>query len=335
MVERKPILGITIGDPSGIGPEIILKAFSALDLSDVNIFVIGAKSPLCAAKSIVGCDMEIEEVSDLSKIQFEKGKIFVLKVDNYEKTPSFGSPTKEDGSLMAKAIIEATNLSIHGKIDAIVTSPINKSVLNRAGFEYPGHTEMLASICKVSHPVMMMVSKRLKVALVTIHEALKDVPKIINEELIFETIEISSFSLKRFFGFSDPKVGVCALNPHGGEEGMFGDEEERIIGPAIKRAKKKGISVFGPVSADTAFFRALSGEFDVIISMYHDQGLIPIKVLDFYGAVNVTLGLPIIRTSVDHGVGYDIAGKGTANPNSMIEAINLAKNMVLSSWKER
>jgi 4-hydroxythreonine-4-phosphate dehydrogenase len=214
-----------------------------------------------------------------------------------------------------------------GNAVAMVTAPINKAALQDAGFSYPGHTEMLSERCGITDSVMMLAGERLKVCLVTTHCAYRDVPARLSQEQILDTIRIVDTDLKRYFGCPRPKLAVLALNPHAGEQGLFGEEEARLIAPAIKRALDEGIAASGPHSADTLFWFAVRGDYDAVICMYHDQGLIPLKLLHFEDGVNVTLGLPIIRTSVDHGTAYDLAGTGQANPASLVAAVRMAAAM--------
>jgi 4-hydroxythreonine-4-phosphate dehydrogenase len=209
----------------------------------------------------------------------------------------------------------------------MVTCPISKVLMHQAGYRYDGHTQLIAHLMKTDDYVMMLAGKALRVALVTIHCALKDVPGILNEDLVYGTIKITARALREDFGLKKPRLAVAALNPHAGEAGMFGSEEKEIISPALVRAGKEGFKVTGPLPADTLFYKAAGGQFDAVVAMYHDQGLIPLKLLHFSDAVNVTLGLPIIRTSVDHGTAYDIAGTGEADPSSLKAAIRMAAEM--------
>ena len=228
---------------------------------------------------------------------------------------------------MYRYIAEAARLCVSGQVAAMVTGPINKEALNRAGYQYPGHTELLAELTGAKEFVMMLAGERLKVTLVTIHEALRDVPQLLTYDKVLATIRITQHDLHRYFS-RNPRLAVLALNPHCGEGGLFGDEEDRIINPAVKTAKSDGIDVVGPLSADTLFHFASQGAYDAVVCMYHDQGLIPLKLLHFDDGVNVTLGLSIIRTSVDHGTAYDLAGTGRASSRSMIAAIRMATEMV-------
>ncbi len=229
-------------------------------------------------------------------------------------------------------IKKAVSLAREGEIDAIVTAPINKEGLNKAGFKFSGHTELLAHLTKTENYAMMLVGGPLRVVLVTTHLPLSKVSLSLSRKKIYQTIRLTWNNMK-YFGVKKPRIGVAGLNPHAGEEGLFGKEEKKFIIPAVKKAKKKGIRVEGPISPDTIFHRALKGEFDCVVCMYHDQGLIPLKMFAFDRGVNVTLGLPIIRTSVDHGTAYEIAGRGMANPQSLIEAIKLATRLTKSRNK--
>jgi 4-hydroxythreonine-4-phosphate dehydrogenase len=225
---------------------------------------------------------------------------------------------------MIDYIIRAADLARNGSIDAMVTCPINKLSMKKAGSEFHGHTEMIAARTGADRFVMMMSGKTLSVVLVTIHIALNQVPDSLTADKIVDTIRVTGKDLKNRFGMKTPRIAVAALNPHGGEDGLFGNEEKTIILPALEQVRNEGFDVSGPHPPDTVYVHAAAGLYDVVVSMYHDQGLIPFKLLHFKDGVNTTLGLPIIRTSVDHGTAYDIAGKGVADPSSLIEAIRLA-----------
>jgi 4-hydroxythreonine-4-phosphate dehydrogenase len=215
----------------------------------------------------------------------------------------------------------------------MVTCPISKALMQKAGHPYEGHTQLIAHVTGTRDYVMMLAGERLRVALVTIHCPLSEVPAGITPEKVHRTIAVTAAALRTDFGFKSPRLAVAALNPHAGEGGMFGSEEADRIVPGIRKAEEEGIDVAGPLPADTLFHAAASGRYDAVVAMYHDQGLIPLKLLHFYDAVNVTLGLPIVRTSVDHGTAYDIAGKGKANPSSLLAAVRMACAMVRNRWK--
>jgi 4-hydroxythreonine-4-phosphate dehydrogenase len=225
--------------------------------------------------------------------------------------------------------VDAIAAAQQGLIDAIVTAPISKTSWDIAGFrKWPGHTELLAEKCKCKNVAMMFVAPQLRVVLATIHEALFAIRDKLTIGCVFNPIDLADRALRKWFGIKKPRIAVCGLNPHAGEEGKFGDEENRIIAPAILMAQEAGIDASGPFPADTVFLKAIDGRFDCVVAMYHDQGLLPIKLLAWRQAVNVTLGLPIIRTSPDHGTAFDIAGKNKADPSSMIAAIQLAIDLV-------
>jgi 4-hydroxythreonine-4-phosphate dehydrogenase len=243
-------------------------------------------------------------------------------------------PEPASGRAMAEYISWACDACIGGDAAGMVTAPINKQALQAAGVHFPGHTELLADRCKVDEVVMMLAGERLRVCLVTTHCALRDVPQRLTAQRLLATIRIASASLERQFGLKQPRLAVLALNPHAGEGGLFGDEEARQIVPAIEAARDEGINASGPHSADTLFWFAAQGQYDAVICMYHDQGLIPLKLLHFDDGVNVTLGLPIVRTSVDHGTAYDLAGTGQASPASMIAAVKMAAMMADKQERE-
>jgi 4-hydroxythreonine-4-phosphate dehydrogenase len=240
---------------------------------------------------------------------------------------AYGHPTATACGAVVAWIETAVRLALDGTVDAICTCPIHKANLNRSGFNFPGHTEFLRHLTGTDEVVMMLAGARLRIALATIHHAVSEVAPLISVPLIRKTVRITNQSLARDFGIKRPRVAVAALNPHGGEEGRFGREEIEVIRPAVDSLQSEGIEVNGPYPADTLFHRAALGEFDAVVAMYHDQGLIPIKLLHFGEAVNVTLGLPIVRTSVDHGTAYDLAGTGTAGEGSLKAALRLAASM--------
>jgi 4-hydroxythreonine-4-phosphate dehydrogenase len=333
-LKTRPIIGITMGDPAGIGPEVIVKA-----LSDARIFdlcrpvVFGDRGALSLyagrrrAPSIV-------EITRPCEAQGKPGRIDLIAVCSLERevlTP--GSPRTEGGAAMVNCVVAAVDLAKRRELSAVVTCPISKTLMQQAGHPFEGHTQLIASLTRCKGYVMMLAGKKLRVALVTIHCALKDVPSLLSKEKVVRTIRITARALEQDFGISKPRLAVAALNPHAGEEGLFGREEEKIIRPALRRAKAEGHFVEGPFPSDSLFYRAASGDFDAVIAMYHDQGLIPLKLLHFSDAVNVTLGLPIVRTSVDHGTAYDIAGKDRANPSSLKAAIRMA--VMMSKNRER
>ncbi|MBI5048599.1 MAG: 4-hydroxythreonine-4-phosphate dehydrogenase PdxA [Deltaproteobacteria bacterium] len=312
----KPTIAITMGDPTGVGPEVILKA-----ISDKQI------RRLCNPV-ILGDEAVLEHL--ISNFKFQISNLNIINLSNLNPNKlKPGKPDKVCAKAMMTYIQEAVCMAMAGDVDAIVTGPISKETINKAGYKFHGHTEFLAHLTKTKNFRMMLAGSSLKVILVTIHESIKRVPKFLTRENIFKTIKITDDTFKKYFGLKKPRIAVAGLNPHAGEAGLFGDEEGQIILPAIKKARKLGINASDPLPPDTLFYRVVKNkEFDCVVCMYHDQGLIPLKLLHFEDGVNVTLGLPIIRTSVDHGTAYDIAWKGTANPSSMIAAIKMAVEMV-------
>lgn len=330
-----PIIGITMGDPVGVGPEIIIKTMADREIHKIcRPVIIGDYNILKKAEKYTHLALKINLINNNSKARFKEGWLDLLTLSDLNAKELLpGKPTADSGHAMLAYIETCIDLSLKGKIDAMVTAPINKKALKLAECDFAGHTEILAHKTKTSDYVMMLAGKQLKVALVTIHVPLKEVAGLINEPLIIKTIRITALALKNRFGMTKPRLAVAGLNPHAGESGLFGDEEECIILPAIIKAQKEGFDVKGPFPPDTIFYRATKGEFDAIICMYHDQGLIPFKLLHFIDGVNTTLGLPIIRTSVDHGTGYDIAGTGTANQASLVAAIKMAASQAV--WRNQ
>jgi len=327
MDDRKPIVGITSGDPASIGPEVVVKALLHPAVQACcRALVFGDARVLEAARAALRADLpwrviqSFEDEADLAP----DGPTLL----DFANAPDPQSLRPAADPACGRASVEyvhaAIDLAMAGKIDAIATAPINKEAIGLAGCKFPGHTEILADRTGAKKKVMMLAGGPLRVSLVTIHVGLQQVPKKLTAQGVLDTIVVTHEALVNLFGIEKPRIAVCALNPHAGESGRFGDEEPRIIAPAISQGQVLGIDCTGPYSADTLFFRAARGGFDAVVAMYHDQGLIPLKLLAFESAVNITLGLPIIRTSVDHGTAFDIAGKGVANPQSMIEAIKLA-----------
>jgi 4-phospho-D-threonate 3-dehydrogenase / 4-phospho-D-erythronate 3-dehydrogenase len=325
---NKPVVAITMGDPCGIGPEIIVKALARPEIYAVcRPLVLGDRATLERALTITGERQALVATDTLPPEESSPGQIYLRPLTTLAPEDMvFGAPTVASGAAVVRYIREAARLCLSGEYSAMATAPINKEAMHKAGFLYPGHTELLAELTSTPEFVMMLAGERLRVTLVTIHEALADVPRLITLEKILSTIRVTHRDLERYFR-KNPRIAVLALNPHSGEGGMFGHEEERIIAPAIALAQEEGLSVSGPHSADTLFHFALQGEYDAVVCMYHDQGLIPLKLLHFDDGVNVTLGLPIIRTSVDHGTAYNLAGTGRASHASMTAAILMAAKM--------
>jgi 4-hydroxythreonine-4-phosphate dehydrogenase len=311
-------VAITMGEPGGVGPEVAIKGAAAVQNECVPVLV-GDLEVFKTALNPLGISLALKSVAEPQ--EHEPGTIQVIDTGRAEyKT---GEPTAGGGMASVEAIKKAVSLSQESRVHAVVTAPISKEALRMAGYSWPGHTEMLAELTGTKDFAMMLVGGALRVMLVTIHVSIADVPKLITKESVLRTLKLAS----RAAGMLDiksPRIAVCGLNPHAGEAGMFGTEERETIAPAIEEAISEGIPASGPYPPDTVYFRAERGEFDIVVSMYHDQGLIPLKLLAFEEGVNVTVGLPMIRTSPDHGTAYELAGKSKANPSSMIEAVKLA-----------
>jgi len=286
-----PRIALTVGDPSGIGPEIVVKA-----AADPRVLEV--------------CEPVIYGPTDPAELEgFPAGVVNAAA-----------------GRSAYDSVVGATTDALAGRVAAIVTAPINKAAFAAAGLEWRGHTDLLGHLCEAPEVAMMFWSERLRVVLATVHIPLAEVPRAITTDGLVNLLSLTARSLPRF-GFPHPRLAVAGLNPHAGEGGVLGVEDDRVLAPAVAAARARGIDVRGPFPADTVFVRASKGEFDCVLACYHDQGLIPVKLLAFGHAVNVTIGLPIIRTSVDHGTAFDIAGKGVADPGSMIEAVKLAARL--------
>jgi 4-hydroxythreonine-4-phosphate dehydrogenase len=332
-----PLIGISMGDPSGIGPEIIIKALSDTHTYEVcKPVVLGDLKALSAAISKNNGGFLINDISTPQEAVGVHGKIDLVAVSELNKDDiSPAAPTVEGGRAMVEYIVRAVEMCQKGEIGAMVTCPISKVLMHKAGYPYDGHTQLIAHLTEIDEYVMMLAGERLRVSLATIHCALKDVPANLTTDKVYRTIAITGRSLQEDFGIENPRLAVASLNPHAGESGLFGTEEAEIITPAVTRVRDLGYQVTGPLPPDTLFYKAASGQFDAVIAMYHDQGLIPLKLLHFSDAVNVTLGLPIIRTSVDHGTAYDIAGKGEADASSLKAAIQMAARMFRNRESKR
>ncbi len=313
MTNRK--IAITIGDPGGIGPEVALKAILSSDIA-------GLCEPV-----LIGDRVVIEDAVERFKLPFNPEYIKLVNVDEIkDREFEKGIPTAAGGRACVAYIKKAVELAMNKSVDAIVTAPISKESLKMAGFKWPGHTEMLAELTGAEDFAMVFYSDKLRLILVTIHTALSNVPAMITKEKILKTILLAQKACA-MMDIENPRIAVAGLNPHSGEAGIFGREEIDAIAPAVEEAARRGIPVSGPYPADVLFHRMYNGEFDMIVCMYHDQGLIPLKMIAFDKGVNLTVGLPICRTSPDHGTAYDIAWKGIASPSSMIEAIKLSLRM--------
>jgi 4-hydroxythreonine-4-phosphate dehydrogenase len=314
-----------MGDPCGIGPEVTAKAWSTLRETGIDFVVLGS-AHLYQSVPVV----EIDTISQAQAV-FPTA-LPIIKGFSCDGAMA-GQPHSKYASVILNAIAQGVDLTLTNQALALVTAPIAKSVVMAAGFSHPGHTEYLGELLSqvpyegTRGPVMMLAIEGLRVVPVTIHCALSEVSKRLTTQAIIDAAKTTAQALTRDFGIATPRLAIAALNPHAGEDGAFGDEEIRVIAPAVSHLRTLGIQVSGPHPADSLFHADARKKFDVVICMYHDQALIPLKSLDFWGGVNITLGLPIIRTSPDHGTGFDIAGKNIANPESMIAAIKLASDL--------
>src|SRR5690349_22117604 len=328
--KRLPLLGITMGDPAGIGPEVIAKALAGPKLRRVCFpLVIGSRSVMEQTITKLKLKLEVRSVEGHETALQRRTQIILL--DPLEKPLGpykLGVAASETGAASVAFIRKAVHLAQTGCIDGMVTSPINKEAINMAGCHYPGHTELLADLTKAHESGMMIIGGPLKIMFVTTHVAIKDLSSLLTQAKIEKGIRLAHMAMTTLFGVKKPRIGVAALNPHAGEQGLFGDEEGRVIAPAARAAQAQGILASDPMPADTLFGKAARGDYDAIVALYHDQGLIPLKMVAFGSCVNLTVGLPIIRTSVDHGTAFDIVGKGVADPGSLVEAVKLAARLV-------
>jgi 4-hydroxythreonine-4-phosphate dehydrogenase len=329
-----------MGDPAGVGPEIIARAATNAEiLRRARLVVIGAATTMREAVGLLGLPRTVRAVASVADCRWADGGLEVLDLANVDMTTL---PRAEVSAAAGRAAYEyierAVRLATSGEIDAIVTAPINKEALAAAGFPHSGHTEILAALSGTRDFAMLLLGRELRVIHVTTHVSLRRVPDLVTRERVLRTIRLAQQTLVGL-GLPGGRIAVAGLNPHAGEEGLFGDEEHREIIPAIEAARAEGMSVVGPLPGDTLFSRARGGEFDIVVAMYHDQGHIPVKTLGFeydertkrwtgLSGVNVTVGLPFLRVSVDHGTAFDRAWKGTANPESMIEALDVAVRML-------
>lgn len=328
MKTNLPILALTLGDSAGIGPELVLKSLADPEVRDLAKFlVVGEVSLLQARARRVGLSCDLPVVGSGAQLSAKGfGAAMIDGAARGADESVLGREDKVAGRASMQWLEQAARLALSGDVGGIVTAPINKQAIHLGGYRFEGHTEFLGELSG-AEPVMMLVGGGLRVALVTRHCALREVFSRITEDEIIRTATVVASSIQRDFGIKHPRIGILALNPHASDGGRFGDEEKTTIEPAIKRLTNQGIEALGPLVPDVAFWHALRGQCDAIVAMYHDQGLIPLKTLAFDLGVNVTLGLPIVRTSPDHGTAFDIAGKGLANHASFKEAIKLAALM--------
>ncbi|QCQ22341.1 4-hydroxythreonine-4-phosphate dehydrogenase PdxA [Desulfoglaeba alkanexedens] len=331
----RPKIAVTVGDPTGVGPEIVCRAVMrpqvfqhAMPLIVGDAMAMERAWNLLSSNAGRGPRPPWVQASERDPWGVPPGSVPLLSpVPLHLEDIPYGDPSEKAARSVIRNIEAAVSLALQRQVDAVVTGPIHKGRLHRSGFLFPGHTEFLKHLTGARTVVMMLAGPKLRVSLATIHCALRQVPELLTAEGLADTIRITGEALIRDFGLAAPRLAVCGLNPHAGEEGAFGREEIELIRPVVERFEKESFRVSGPHPADTLFWRAFHGEFDAVVALYHDQGLIPVKLVHFDRAVNVSLGLPIIRTSVDHGTAYDIAGTGKADASSLLEAIAVAALM--------
>jgi len=328
---KRPRIGITTGDPAGIGPEIVLKSVAGGEVrSAARAVIISDARELKRQASKLGLPCPYRTVTRGELASCPEEDVLICDTASLAEPVEWGKVSAAAGRSALSSIEEGTRLCLDGTLDALATAPINKEAVKLAGCPHPGHTEMLAELCGSGQPLMCFFAGDLRVVLLTIHVSLAQAIKAVTCERVVSALALTDREMRRF-GLRAPRIAVAGLNPHAGESGLFGREEIEQIAPAIEECRALGISVSGPFPSDTLFVRAARGEFDVVLACYHDQGLIAVKCLSFGESVNVTLGLPIIRTSVDHGTAFDIAGLAVADHNSMVEAINLAAHLVAAA----
>jgi len=334
--DARPIVAITMGDAAGVGPEVIAKALAHADVyTRCRPLVIGDAGRLEEAVALCKLPLKVARVASPDAGAYATGVVDCLDLGLLPKGLAFGKLSKAAGEAAYRYVERATALAVTGEVDAICTAPLNKEALNLAGHQYPGHTEMLAELTHTPEVSLMLVARGLRVIHVTTHMGLLDAIARIEPGIVGRTIERAHAVATRA-GITNPRIAVCAINPHAGEGGLFGGgEEETKILPAIEASRARGWNVEGPLPADTLFYRAGRGDFDIVVAMYHDQGHGPVKVMGVEHGVNVTVGLPVIRTSVDHGTAFDIAGKGTADERSMLEALRIAIELAASRGERR
>ncbi|MGA8478901.1 MAG: 4-hydroxythreonine-4-phosphate dehydrogenase PdxA [Chthoniobacterales bacterium] len=323
-----PVIAITMGDPAGIGPEVIAKALAHKEVYEKCLpLVVGDVKRMETAVRITKSALAVEPIKNPAELKADRTKLYCLGVTALSPDLPFGKLAAEGGEAAYQYVKKAAELAMAREIDAICTAPLNKEAMHAAGHKFPGHTELLASLTHTPEVSMLLVTPKLRVVHVTTHIGLLDAVAKIEPGLVERTIRRGNTAMREA-GIKQPRIGVCGINPHAGENGLFGrGEEEKKIAPAVAACRHDGIDVEGPLPADTLFYRAIRGDFDLVVAMFHDQGHGPIKVLGIETGVNVTLGLPVVRTSVDHGTAFDIAGTGRADERSMMEALFQAANL--------
>ncbi|HVC32700.1 MAG TPA: 4-hydroxythreonine-4-phosphate dehydrogenase PdxA [Chloroflexota bacterium] len=329
-VDQRPIVGLTMGDPAGIGPEVAVKAMNEPGLYErCRPLAIGDAATFRRTSASLGLDLTFNLVEEPANGRYVHGTLDIFQATTDDLTGIvLGKVQPAAGKAAAECVVKATELATAGKIDAVATAPLNKDALNQAGFHYPGHTEMLADLTGTHDYSLTLIAGQLRVIHVTTHVSMRQALDLIDRGRVLRIIRLAD-RFCRYLGVAEPRVAVAGFNCHAGENGLFGTEEIEQIQPAVDEARSEGIAASGPWPGDTIFFRASKGEFDMVVAMYHDQGHIPVKMLGFEAGVNTTAGLPIIRTSVDHGTAFDIAGQGRASHGSMVEAVKLGAQLAL------
>ncbi len=326
--DDRPLLAVTLGDPAGIGPEVVLKALTHTDVYESSRpLVIGDRRILERAAECLGQSVELDIVNDAAEGVYEPDAVTFLDLENAppDETP-VGEVSATAGAAAVEYVFRACDLAMEGAVDAVVTAPLNKAAMNMAGHDYAGHTELLTERTGAERVSMLLVGPNLRIVHVSTHVGLADAIARVTPERVEAVIQLAHDACQAL-GIARPRIGVAGLNPHASEGGLFGDEEATRIEPAIRAARSRGLDVSDPQPPDTVFLRATKGAYDVVVAQYHDQGHIPMKLLAFDSGVNVSYGLPIIRTSVDHGTAFDIAGTGVASESSMLAAIDIAVQM--------
>jgi 4-hydroxythreonine-4-phosphate dehydrogenase len=322
-----PLVAVTMGDPAGVGPEIIAKTFADPNFREENrALVVGDAPRLQRAADLLGLDLLANVISAPEEADFEEGTVDVVQVGDLPEDLPFGELDARAGAAAFEYLERAIELASGGRVAAIATAPLNKEAMHLGGYRYPGHTEILAELTGTQDYAMMLVTPELKVIHVSTHVALREAVERATTERELAVIRLAHESLRKL-GVEHPKIAVAGLNPHAGEHGLFGNEDGDRIEPAVQRAREDGIDASGPHAPDTVMMRARRGEFDIVVVQYHDQGHIPIKLMGFDTGVNVTVGLPFFRTSVDHGTAFDIAGTGEADHRSLRAALDLAREL--------
>jgi 4-hydroxythreonine-4-phosphate dehydrogenase len=330
MSEKKPLIGITIGDPAGIGPEIVIKALSDRVSYEVSRPVVyGDRCIIERSLTDLGASLDLNQVSSPGEGRFQVGTLDFVDTEILSEPVAYGEISGDGGRAGLAYLGRATDAALAEEVDGLATAPLNKESLQASNAPFIDHTAALKARAALREPMTLFLVKTLKIFFLTRHISFREIPDAITEELILEAAPLCDLYLRQL-GVENPYLAVAALNPHGGEQGLFGTDEMDVIGPAVQKGKERGMNIAGPVPADSVFHQALEGKYDGVLSLYHDQGHIASKTLDFHGTVSLTMGLKFLRTSVDHGTAFDIAGKGIAGERGMIEAIKAAGKHSLS-----